>query len=230
MRIIILAAGKGSRLNDPETPKPLTELANGLSILEFQLLNIEKYLSLAEVEIVVGYKKEKIISRFPNLKFIFNPDYAHENTSKSLLKALNHVEDDEDVLWLNGDVVFHPSVLEKVIIPNTTGMVVDLGVVGDEEVKYRTDIDGKILEVSKEVVEAEGEALGINLFKIADLPCLKKNLDRCSPKDYFEKAIEMCIKEGMDVQALTVDRSLCTEVDFPEDLDLANLLIESWNL
>jgi L-glutamine-phosphate cytidylyltransferase len=227
MRIVILAAGKGSRFNDPETPKALTELVNGLSILEFQLLNIEKYLSLDDVEIVVGFQKEKIMSKFHNLKFIINRHYAQENTSKSLLKALEHT--DQDVLWMNGDVVFHPSVLEKLILSDKTGMVVNVGVVGEEEVKYRTDLAGNIVEVSKTVDEAEGEALGINLFKMADLPLLKKNLQLCLPNDYFEKGIEGCIKEDIAIQAISIERSLCAEVDFPEDLELANRYIQSWS-
>lgn len=227
MRVIILAAGKGSRFNDPTTPKPLTELANGLSILEFQLLNIEAYLSLACVEVVVGFQKEKITSKFPNLRYVYNPMYAEENTSKSLLRAMEGYID-EDVLWINGDVVFHPDILQKLLSAKDSTMVVNIGVVGEEEVKYRTDLNGNIVEVSKEVVEAEGEALGINLFKAKDLKILKRNLEFCAPNDYFEKAIEFCIQQGVVVQALPVEYSQCTEVDFPEDLERANHLIQEW--
>lgn len=226
MRVVILAAGKGSRFNDPETPKTLTPLANGLSILEFQLLHFEKFLSLDAVEIVVGFHKEKIMSKFPNLKYVDNPNYAHENTAKSLLRTMEPIE--TDLLWVNGDVVFHPSVLEKMIRTYKTSMVVNVGEVGAEEVKYRTDSAGNIIEVSKTVHEGEGEALGINLFLAADRIHLKKSLQRCTDKDYFEKGIELCIQEGMQVQALPVEHSLCAEIDFPKDLDYANNLIRSW--
>lgn len=226
MRVIILAAGKGSRFNDPNAPKPLTELINGLSILEYQLIQIEKFLSLENVHIVVGFQKEKIISKFPNLKYIDNPDYANENTAKSLLKAIG--QQHEDMLWLNGDVVFHPAVLEKAILSKGSGMIVNVGAVGEEEIKYRTNLEGNIAEVSKKVAEPEGEALGINIFKAEDIPSLKKNLERCAAQDYFEKAIEFCIQEGMAIQPIQVDRPLCTEIDFPEDLDYANRLIQGW--
>jgi choline kinase len=36
----------------------------------------------------VGYRKEQIIKRFPELTFVYNPDFEITNTSKSLMLAL----------------------------------------------------------------------------------------------------------------------------------------------
>lgn len=226
MKVVILAAGKGSRLGEHDLPKPLTKLANGKSILEFQLENISLFLSLHNVILVVGYKKEKLMDAFPNLLYVYNPLYAKENTAKSLLRAVKKV--DEDLLWINGDVIFHPSVLESLIAFNQTSMVVNDGAVGEEEVKYCTDKKGKIIEISKNVFDPQGEALGINLFKANDVPILKQNLIECSDRDYFEKAIEFSIGQGVDVRAVHVEQSKCTEIDFPEDLARANDLLKKW--
>ena len=226
MKVIILAAGKGSRLGEAELPKPLTPLAHGKSILEQQLENLSTYLSLDDVIVVVGYHKEMIMEQFPDLLYVYNPDYIRENTSKSLLRALHKVN--EDTLWLNGDVVFHPSVLKQAMSFNKTCMVVNHGPVDEEEVKYRCGPQGRIVEVSKHVAKPEGEALGINVFKGKDLELLRGQLERCQPNDYFEKGIEYCIEEDLEVWPLTIDASLCTEVDFPEDLERANRLIASW--
>ena len=226
MKVIILAAGKGSRLGDPNLPKPLTALSTGQSILGLQLDQIAKSISLDNVIVVVGYHKEMIMEVFPDLLYAYNPNFANENTSKSLLRALNKI--DEDLLWLNGDVVFHPSIIPEVIDFNHTCMVVNVGQVGEEEVKYRTDKHDKILEVSKQVNHPQGEALGINLLKTKDLPFLKRGLENCKPQDYFEKGIEMGIQEGLDIKCFPIDSSYCTEVDFPEDLGRANSLLNQW--
>lgn len=228
MKAIILAAGQGSRLSLPadHLPKPLTQLANGLSILELQLKTLAKEISLHDLLIVVGYHKEEIMDRFPDLLYVYNPDYAAENTAKSLLRALHKCQD--DVLWLNGDVVFHPSALKAVLAARRTSMLVNEGPVGEEEVKYRCDKQGKILEVSKQVAAPQGEALGINFCASKDLVHLKTNLAKCASQDYFEKGIELCIEEGIEVWRVPIASHLCTEIDFPEDLEKANALLQSW--
>jgi choline kinase len=225
MKIVILAAGKGTRLAG-DLPKPLTPLANGFSILGFQLQHLARYFSLHDVLVVVGYQKEKILEAFPDLLYVYSPHYARENTSKSLLRALYKVK--EDLLWINGDVVFHPSILKKILEFNRTCMVVNQHAVGEEEVKYRIDSDGLIQCVSKQVQEAAGEALGINFFKAEDLDLLREELERCQDSDYFEKGVEGAIQRGLKVWSLPVKTSLCTEIDFNEDLLYANEMLSAW--
>lgn len=227
MKAVILAAGKGSRLNHPEIPKPLTTLSNGKSILQYQIDALTPWFPPQSIHLVVGYREQDIIDRFPNCSFVHNPHFAGENTAKSLLRAL--VGMDEDILWLNGDVVFDPEILKPIIISKVSAMIVNVGPVGDEEVKYRADKGNKILEVSKTVLESQGEALGINLCKRNDLLLFIESLKECSENDYFERAIQISIDKGMHVNAIPVRQNQCTEIDFPEDLERANQMISLWN-
>lgn len=224
MKVVILAAGIGKRFRALNLPKCLTRLANGESLLKHQLSVLSSYVSMNDVIVVVGYRKERIMEEFPNLLYVYNSEFNQGNTSKSLLKALHKIHD-EDVLWINGDVVFRPSVIEALLAAKKTAMVVNRADVGDEEVKYRSTPEGKILEVSKTVEEPQGEALGVNLFAKGDLDALRRNLDKCQPPDYFEKAIELCIMEGVSVWSVVVGQQDCTEIDFPEDLARANALL-----
>ena len=113
MKIVILAAGIGSRLGSP-LPKPLTLLKNNQSILGQQIKNLSEYFSIHDINVVVGFKKDLIMEAFPELTYIYNQNFDQTNTSKSLLKALIKYSD-QGVLWLNGDVVFDPKILEKII-------------------------------------------------------------------------------------------------------------------
>lgn len=229
MKIVILAAGIGSRLNEEKEsslPKPLTDLQDGRSILQHQIDALATYFSLRDIIVVVGYEKGSIIDRFPSLSYVYNPSFKEENTSKSLLRAL--LEIDDDVLWLNGDVLFRSFVLDKILKKDQSCMLVNEGQVGEEEVKYRMDEHGQILEVSKSVSNPQGEALGINFFKQEDLELLKQQLKKCKPSDYFEKAIEEGIKQGLAVWAVPIGLSDCVEIDFPADLVRANQLLKSW--
>ncbi len=227
MKVIVLAAGLGSRLHCVGSPKPLTLLSNGKSLLGFQLEQIAGYISLSEVIVVVGHKQEKIRAAFPQLKYVENSDYATQNTSKSLLLALHPLKN-EDVLWLNGDVIFHQRVLKPLFAQRSSCMVVNRALVGQEEVKYRTDSAGFVVEVSKQVQDPEGEAVGIHFFSAADLPMFKQALEDCENRDYFEKGIEICIRAGCKVATAPIPKADCIEIDFPADLEAANELLRGW--
>lgn len=226
MKVVILAAGQGSRLGHPGRPKPLTPLANGKSILQLQVEALAAHVSIHDIMVIVGFHMEQIIQLFPDLLFVYNPDFAKENTAKSLLRALKKVDD--DLLWINGDVVFHPAILEKLMAFKKSSMVVNRAVVGEEEVKYHCNAEGLIDQVSKQVKDAQGEALGINFISKKDLPLFRESLEQTQINDYFEKGIELAIKKGLKIWPFPVDGELCTEVDFPEDLERANQMITKW--
>jgi choline kinase len=111
-QIVILAAGMGSRLGR-SLPKPLTELSDGRTIMQQQFDNIHHaFGSNARVTIVVGYKLEHIVEAHPEASFVYNEQYDQTNTSKSLMRALQSSAPG-GVLWMNGDVVFDPTALER---------------------------------------------------------------------------------------------------------------------
>src|SRR3954468_18051363 len=111
-QVVILAAGMGSRLGRT-LPKPLTELNDGRTIMQQQFDNIHAAFGKdAKVTIVVGYKLEHIIEAFPDASFVYNEQYDQTNTSKSLMRALQ-ASASGGVLWMNGDVVFDPTALER---------------------------------------------------------------------------------------------------------------------
>jgi len=220
MKIIILAAGQGSRLR-MGLPKALIPLANGKSILDCQLDAIKGLVPEDAIRIVVGYKHELIRHRYQRFDYVINDFYATTNTGKSLLKGIADIDD--DVLWLNGDVFLEKDVLRKLLYSRYSGVLVDGKKCGDEEVKYRTNSKGYICEISKTVVEAEGEALGVNVVLKRDLPLFREHLRQIGDKDYFEKAIEnMIIRSGIRVTPIDVGDLFCSEIDFFEDLVRVN--------
>lgn len=230
MQVVILAAGIGSRLGNP-FPKPLTRLSNNKSIMELQVENITKYFDINTINTVVGFKKELIMEAFPDVKYIYNNFFDTTNTSKSLLKALSKIDYD-DVLWLNGDVVFEADILKELlenIHKSQSFMAVNTSRVAEEEVKYITK-DGYITDVSKTVQNAEGEAVGINFISKKDVPFLLKGLQKCLDNDYFEKGIEYAIKEyDIKFKAIDISKFQCIEVDFKEDLENANNIVKNEN-
>ena len=225
IQAVILAAGMGTRLGRP-FPKPLTPLSDGRTIMEQQIDNLQQVFG-ADVRIttVVGFKLDLILEAFPDVTYIYNEAYDQTNTNRSLLKALR-LSTEGGVLWMNGDVVFDPQVLEKVsdlMEADTSFICVDTAAVGDEEVKYTVDDDGYVDELSKQVVNARGEAVGINFVSASDKTTLIDRLSECSDADYFERGIELAIShDSMRVIPVDIGEFFAVEVDFEEDLTRAN--------
>jgi len=162
-----------------------------------------------------------IIDSFPQLSYFYNENFEITNTAKSLLIALNELGDN-DILWLNGDIVFDHRIIKKIIEFPGTCMAVNKSKVGDEEVKYRTNKQSVVIEVSKEVNDPEGESVGIHKISANEVPLLIKFLSIYKDQDYFEKGLEMAIQNGLKVTPIDISDRMCIEVDFMDDLMLVN--------
>jgi choline kinase len=221
MHAVILAAGVGTRLGRP-FPKSLSVLPAGERILGRQI-RLLREAGIARVTIVVGFKKSLIMEEFPDVSYCYNPVFYVTNTSKSLVQALRHMDD--DVLWLNGDVVFEAGILDALLrAPAENFVCVDTKRCGEEEVKYALDDAGFLSAVSKSVAQPLGEAPGINLVRKHSLPTFIKALDACEDTDYFERGIELMIKAGERVLPFDISAWRCVEVDFAADWELAQKL------
>ena len=226
MKIIILAAGIGSRLGNP-FPKPLTPLKNGKSIMQRQMDSITSYFDINDITTVVGFKKNLIMEQFPEVNYVYNPFFDTTNTSKSLLRALKKHRGNS-ILWFNGDVVFDPqlvSLLQNEMNNNQSFVSVNTQSVSEEEVKY-TLKDGFVESLSKEVKNGLGEAVGINFIAAKDLDVFINQLENCDDNDYFEKGLEMAIAiNQLQLKVVDISAYNCIEVDFKEDLLNANKII-----
>ena len=225
LQVVILAAGMGTRLGKP-WPKPLTPLADGRSIMQQQLENVEKVFgNEARVTIVVGFKMEMIMEAHPNATFVYNENYDQTNTSKSLLKALR-ASQESGVLWMNGDVVFDARVLERItdrIRSEKSFVCVNTSATAEEEVKYTVDSKGNINALSKQVQNALGEAVGINFISRHHKATVIQRLNEVADNDYFERGLEVAIeKDGVEIEPVDISDLFAVEVDFQADLDRAN--------
>ncbi|WP_430592594.1 NTP transferase domain-containing protein [Humidisolicoccus flavus] len=227
-QVVILAAGMGSRLGR-SLPKSLTELNDGRTIMQQQIENIRHtFGASAQITTVVGYKLDEIIDAFPDNTYVYNDEYDITNTSKSLLRALR-ASKRGGVLWMNGDVVFDPAVLDRVaknVLNDISTVAVNHSSVADEEVKYTVDAEGCILELSKKVVGGLGEAVGINFISSKDKRAFIHHLEKCEAQDYFERGLEMAIeRDGLKVHPIDISDLYAVEVDFAEDLERANQFV-----
>ncbi|MDO8309948.1 MAG: phosphocholine cytidylyltransferase family protein [Actinomycetota bacterium] len=224
VQAVILAAGMGTRLGKP-WPKPLTPLSDGRTIMRQQMDNLAAAFADLRVLTVVGFKLELILEAFPDVTYVYNENYDRTNTNRSLLKALR-LSADGGVLWMNGDVVFDPQVLERtkdLMAAEQSFICVNTAMVGEEEVKYTVDGEGFVDRLSKTVADALGESVGINYVSATDKARLIERLAECDDSDYFERGLELMIeKDAARVVPFDIRDLFAVEVDFEEDLSRAN--------
>ncbi|MBT0994604.1 NTP transferase domain-containing protein [Cellulomonas sp. DKR-3] len=221
MNVVILAAGLGSRLGTG-APKALTRLRDGRTILRQQLDILASRVLTARVHVVVGFRAQDVVAAEPSVVAVPNPRFATTNTARSLAIGLDACPPG-DVLWLNGDVVCDPGVVDRLLAERGTAIAVDTAAVGEEEVKYDLDAEGWVRRLSKQVAPALGEAVGVNLVAAGDRDVLRRRLEQVADGDYFERAVELAIDlDALRVRPVDVSDLFAVEVDFPEDLARAD--------
>src|SRR5690606_22731217 len=133
------------------------------------------------------------------------------------------------VLWMNGDVVFDPMALERaaaLVAREQSFVSVNTAKVSDEEVKYTTDAEGYIRELSKTVSGGLGEAVGINFVSRDDKAMLLRQLKRVGDQAYSERGIELAIEaDKLRFEPVDISDLYAVEIDFAEDLERANLFV-----
>ena len=119
MKVIILAAGQGTRLRPltDHCPKCMVEV-NGKSIIERQLDTMHSWgIEDKDITIVAGYRNDVLKEKFKDteVKFIVNKEYETTNMVCSLMCARNLMETEDDILISYGDIIYNKEVLEKIL-------------------------------------------------------------------------------------------------------------------
>src|SRR5262245_5977562 len=109
MKAIILAAGKGTRLNGVELkPKCLFEVGN-VTLLQRQMFAFSEA-GIDEIVLVLGFEAERIQRHCgSNVSFVTNTRFGETSSLYSLWLAKEHLTD--GFVVLNCDVLFHPELL-----------------------------------------------------------------------------------------------------------------------
>ena len=206
-KVIILAAGVGSRLAPISTamPKSLTKVA-GREIIEHQIAG---YLAAGvqekDITVVVGYMADVMTDYFeknhPRINVIGNAEYAVTNNMYSLYMALNSLEDSvPDVLFINNaDCVYDAEIISGLLASQYENAIgSEIGAHNDESMKISVDGSGKLINIAKTIGEADAHGLSIDLYKFS--------------ADAVKKLHDI-VKDYIEVQK---DRNQWTEVSFPE--------------
>ena len=240
MIVIILAAGKGSRLYPftKSIPKCLVTYKKK-PILNYQL-KIFKKLKLKNIYLISGYKSKKIINK--NIIKVKNRSYKTTNMIYSLFRLKKLFNGKEDILISYGDIIYKENVLSKLIKnKDNLSTVVDVkwykywkkrmqnplldaeSLVLDKK-KFIVDIGRKVKSLKK----IQGQYIGLTkISKNISIDVLKiwKNLYKSKKNTkyvnnlYFTDFFRILIKKQYPIKAVLVKRGWL-EFDTKKDLKI----------
>ena len=120
MQAIILAAGRGLRLNKltENNTKCMVEI-NGITLIERMLKQFCNH-DLQRIVIVDGYQKENLESFVNTLHidteivYVFNKDYLETNNIYSLYLASDYLKANDSII-IESDIIFENKILDELI-------------------------------------------------------------------------------------------------------------------
>lgn len=244
MKAIILSAGQGRRLlpYTANLPKCLVPVC-GCPLLEWQLRSLH-LCGITEVVIVTGFMSEAVEAfaaqqKFPGLivRTLFNPFFAVADNLASLYLASDALRDGGVIL--NGDTLFEPAVLDKLLREAQAPVSVTI----DRKSRYDDDdmkvqIDGlRLCAIGKTLSaqETNGESIGM-LRLTPDGAALMKSAMETVLRDtdgfrrWYLSAVDQLAKNDFgSVAAVSIEGMGWCEVDCPADMARAETLVRGFS-
>ncbi len=240
MKAIILSAGQGSRLGHLtiDRPKCLIDFG-GRSLLDRQLDTLAAN-GVEEAVVVTGFHDDLVEAAIarrsagPRVTTVYNPFFKVADNTGSLYMAREHLSGD-CLVW-NGDTLVSNALMAKVVANTKAGIcvTVDRKDSYDEDDMKVVEAGGRLKQIGKRISEGvNAESIGLLAF-------------RSGGAEQFASAIEGAMRtpEGTTIWYLRVIHQLAQsanvwtldirgeewgEVDFPEDVEGARRLVESWD-
>lgn len=246
LKIIILAAGKGTRMKS-ELPKVL-ETVKGKSLIKYLLESIEKSGIDSKPIIVIGYEKEKVIEALDkNYDYVIQEE--QKGTGHAVIKTQKILENNADhIMVLFGD---HPLVRPETIkklkdthlasdkkITMATFTVADFddwramfyknfsriirdqngNIIKDVQFKDANDEEKKVKELNPCYFCFEAKWLWENLKML--------NTDNAQKEYYLTDLVKIAMKEKNQIQSININPNEALGVNSKEELEILEKLVK----
>ena len=110
IQALVLAASRGEELGELTENRPKTMVSVAGRPLLAHIVEALNATGIKNISVVRGYKKEAV--NLPNLNLIDNDDYAASGELVSLLKGLQGIQPEQDLIVCYGDVLFNKYIVQ----------------------------------------------------------------------------------------------------------------------
>jgi glucose-1-phosphate thymidylyltransferase len=236
MDAVILAAGKGTRLQPltDDKPKGMVEV-DGRPILTHCFEEVLE-LGATHLHVVVGYRKQRIIEHYGD-EFEGTPiTYSHQREQHGLAHALLTVEEqiDDDFMLMLGDNIFRANlqdVVRRQREDRADAAFLVEEVPWDEASRYGvcdTNKYGEIVEVVEKPDDPPSNLVMTGFYTFTPAIFHACHLVQPSNRNEYEisDAIDLLIHSGRTIDAIGLN-GWRVDVGYPEDRDRAEKLLQS---
>ncbi|MBI2974355.1 MAG: flippase-like domain-containing protein, partial [Deltaproteobacteria bacterium] len=229
MKVLILAAGRSTRLGELTTdrPKAMVKIA-GKFLIDY-VLDYLNHPSITEIGIVTGYKSKILTEHLSEYKQkplrIFNNPHFHEGSVRTIMAATDFL--DTDFILVNADHIYPKKLLKK-YLTKLNGLTIACDFdrkLGPDDMKIKKDKSGRLTQISKTLSDYDGGYIGSSFIPNAKLKSYKEAL-AASYEAYGKSAnVEAIIghmaEKGHDISIADLSKIGWLEVDTQKDLKLA---------
>ncbi len=233
MKAIILSAGQGKRLLPltETTPKCLLPVDGGRPALEIQLRTLAAC-GIQHATVMVGFgadKVEQFLARCPlpeiEVTSRFNPFFAISNNLATCWTAIPEMT--EDFILLNGDTLFEPAVLERLLLAPSAAVSLAIDrkpSYDDDDMKVSIRRERTLAAVGKNLSPAvvHGESIGLMTFRATGVRVFRVALEKAmrdptALQRWYLSVIDSMANSSM-VEVASIEGLWWAEIDTPEDL------------
>lgn len=226
MRVIIMAAGKGTRISRHIEGRPKCTLeVDGIPLIESTIKLLLDH-GITDIAIVLGYRGEVIrdILKEYDIKYYTNPFYEVTNSISSLWFAKDFLIND-DLILMNGDVFMESALFSTILSANGNPLLFSDSsriIEADYKLQY-TESDG-LTKYGKELKpeETTGEYIGVAKLDKSFISDFNKELIRCIDQGqsglWWENVLYN-LSSHQKINVYDVVGQFWGEVDFIEDYE-----------
>lgn len=224
MKVIILAAGRGTRISKliGDIPKCTVDVG-GVPLIKRTVTMLKEY-GVSDISIVLGYRHSKVSEAIANMgvKEYVNPFYHVTNSLGSLWFARENFQGEEDIIICNGDVFWTKEIFESIAKSNKELVLLsDKKRVDDGDYFFKTE--NNILKAyGKELTRENRDCEYVGVAKIsANMVASFKNrllkmVDNQESDKWWENVLYSMVEER-PIYVEDVGDAFWAEVDFIED-------------
>ena len=233
MKLVIIAAGRGSRISSISKglPKILIEVFNK-TLLEHLIQN-SITVGISDIVIVTGHNSDIIHDFISNNKFDINIELAYNDdwdmpNGISVLASKNNIPQNHDFMISMSDHFYNDDLLLKIKNSDLTNITVNVGADyktdaihdPDDAMKLIIDRNSNLVsQMSKELLKYNAVDCGIFKCKYEFFSILQEAKD--SGKYSLSDACNILIN-NQGLGGVNIENSIWIDIDTPEALDYIN--------
>lgn len=226
MRVLILAAGRGTRISRYLSGRPKCTIDIGGEYLIKYTVSQLRSKGIKDIGIVVGYQHSEIkkLLEGEDVKYYYNPFFDITNSIVSAWFAKDFIQGNEDIMIMNGDVFLEPDLIDDIIAENQSPVLFadeTRKEEGDYKFYYKNNI---LIKYGKELQgdDITGEYIGVAKIGKEFIDIFNKQLDYMINTQqhgvWWENVLYSLI-DKYDIFVKDIKGKFWAEVDYIEDYE-----------